>query len=47
VPEVSIPPTRGYLAIPAGTGPWPGVVVIHEAFGLNADIRSQADRLAE
>jgi carboxymethylenebutenolidase len=47
VPEVSIPPTRGYLAIPAGTGPWPGVVVIHEVFGLNADIRSQADRLAE
>jgi carboxymethylenebutenolidase len=47
VPEISIPPTRGYLAIPAGTGPWPGVVVIHEVFGLNADIRSQADRLAE
>jgi carboxymethylenebutenolidase len=46
VPEVSIPPTRGYLAVPAGAGPWPGVVVIHEAFGLNADIRSHADRLA-
>jgi carboxymethylenebutenolidase len=46
VPDVSIPPTRGYLAVPAGTGPWPGVVVIHEAFGLNADIRSKADRLA-
>ena len=46
MPEVSIPPTRGYLAVPDGTGPWPGVVVIHEAFGLNADIRSHADRLA-
>jgi carboxymethylenebutenolidase len=46
LPDVSIPPTRGYLAVPAGTGPWPGVVVIHEAFGLNADIRSKADRLA-
>lgn len=46
MPDVSIPPTRGYLAVPAGTGPWPGVVVIHEAFGLNADIRSKADRLA-
>jgi carboxymethylenebutenolidase len=46
VPEVSIPPTRGYLAIPVGPGPWPGVVVIHEAFGLNADIRSKADELA-
>jgi carboxymethylenebutenolidase len=46
VPEVSIPPTRGYLVDPAGAGPWPGVVVIHEAFGLNADIRSKADQLA-
>lgn len=46
MPDVSLPPTRGYLAVPEGTGPWPGVVVIHEAFGLNADIRSHADRLA-
>jgi len=46
VTEVSIPPTRGYLADPAGAGPWPGVVVIHEVFGLNADIRGKADRLA-
>jgi carboxymethylenebutenolidase len=46
VPDVSIPPTRGYLAVPAGSGPWPGVVVIHEVFGLNADIRKHADRLA-
>jgi carboxymethylenebutenolidase len=44
--EVSIPPTRGYLADPAGAGPWPGVVVLHELFGLNADIRGKADRLA-
>ena len=46
MPEVSIPPTRGYLVDPAGAGPWPGVVVIHEAFGLNADIRGKADRIA-
>ena len=44
--DVSIPPTRGYLVDPEGAGPWPGVVVLHEAFGLNADIRSKADRLA-
>ena len=37
----------GYLAIPsAGAGPWPGVVVIHEAFGLNDDIRKKADEFA-
>jgi carboxymethylenebutenolidase len=36
----------GYLAIPAGDGPWPGVVVVHEAFGLNDDIRRKAARLA-
>ena len=30
----------------AGPGPWPGVVVIHEAFGLNDDIRKKADQFA-
>ena len=24
---------------PVGPGPWPGVVVIHEVFGINDDIR--------
>ena len=37
---------RGYLATPAGAGPFPGVVMIHEAFGLNDQIRRHADRLA-
>jgi carboxymethylenebutenolidase len=35
-----------YLAAPDGDGPWPGVVVLHEIFGVNDDIRQQADRLA-
>lgn len=37
---------RGYLARPDGDGPWPGVVVLHEIFGLTDDIRRQADRFA-
>ena len=37
---------QGHLATPQGAGPWPGVVVLHEAFGLNDDIRGAADRFA-
>jgi len=36
----------GYLAAPGADSPQPGVVVLHEALGLNDDIRSIADRLA-
>jgi carboxymethylenebutenolidase len=56
VTDISIPvgdrTIPGYLAVPgadAGAGQqasWPGVVVIHEAFGLNDDIRGKADELA-
>jgi len=35
-----------YLALPEGRGPHPGVVVIHEAFGLNDHIRDVARRFA-
>jgi carboxymethylenebutenolidase len=43
----SAPALRAHLAVPpVGTGPWPGVVVLHEAFGLTVDTRQQADRLA-
>ncbi len=53
MPDVTVPGAsstlelRAHLAVPpVGTGPWPGVVVLHELFGLTADIREQADRLA-
>lgn len=39
-------PIPGYLAVPKGAGPWPGVVVLHQAFGLDDDIRRISDRLA-
>ena len=37
---------RGALILPAGDGQHPGLVVLHEALGLNADIRRIAGRLA-
>src|SRR4029078_2239478 len=36
----------GYLALPDGDGPHPGVVVIHEAFGLNEHIKDVGRRFA-
>ena len=35
------------LFLPAGEGPHPGVVVLHESFGLNDDIRRLARRFAD
>lgn len=53
MPDVSVGPVpRGsgslsaYLARPEGSGPWPGVVAIHEAWGLDDVLRRQCDRLA-
>jgi carboxymethylenebutenolidase len=53
MPDMSYPvagaAVPGYLAVPAAgsaPAPWPGVVVIHEAFGLSDDIRRKADQLA-
>jgi carboxymethylenebutenolidase len=37
---------QGYLARPVGDGQYPGVIMIHEWWGLNDNIKAMADRLA-
>ena len=50
---ISVPRANGngemesFLAKPEGAGPFPGVIVIHEIFGLNDNIREIAGQFAE
>lgn len=37
---------EGYLVTPAGAGPFPALVVIHEWWGLNDQVKEEARRLA-
>jgi len=37
---------EGYLARPEGEGPFPGIVVIHEVYGLNENMKDIARRFA-
>ena len=39
-------PLHGYLVRPEGEGPWPGVVIVHEVFGLDEVMRRQTERMA-
>ena len=49
--DVSVPAPGGtlpgYLGLPTGDAPWPGVVVLHDLIGMSRDLRSQVDWLAE
>ena len=51
MPDITLQSPNGdlpaYVATPEGPGPFPGVVVVHDAFGLGNEIRSQADWLAD
>src|SRR5437588_10384143 len=38
---------EGYLARPDGNGPFPGLVIIHEVYGLNENIKDVAWRFAD
>lgn len=42
----SVGDLAAYRAVPAGEGPWPGLVLVHEIFGLDHEMRRHADRLA-
>lgn len=48
--DLPIPTTdgqlHGILAIPDGPGPWPAVVMVHEVFGIDDNMRAHATRLA-
>jgi carboxymethylenebutenolidase len=48
--DVSFPAGKrnlnGYLARPDGVGPFPGILVIHEAYGLNENIKDITRRFA-
>lgn len=51
--DIELPPApdgsarlNGYLVRPDGEGPWPGVLLLHEAWGLDEEMRKHARRLA-
>lgn len=51
ITEVEIPTAgeqvSGILAVPAGSGPWPAVVMVHEVYGIDENMRAHAARLAD
>ena len=43
--EGASPMLNGVLGVPDGPGPWPAVVVVHEAFGIDEQMRLQVAKL--
>ena len=41
------PELKGVMGVPAGKGPWPAVVMVHEVFGIDDAMRQQITRLAQ
>jgi carboxymethylenebutenolidase len=50
MPDITYPsatsPLPGYLAVPDGDGPCPGVVIVQDVLGLTADLKRITDRFA-
>jgi carboxymethylenebutenolidase len=50
MPNITYPTTDGhmpgYLAIPDGVGPWPGIIVVQDVIGVTTDLKRITDRLA-
>ncbi|HEX5145034.1 MAG TPA: dienelactone hydrolase family protein [Mycobacterium sp.] len=45
--ETPTGPIKADLAVPDGAGPWPGVVVVHDALGMTEDNRTNLQRFAD